>query len=465
MAYSRSRHRRMFLPRPFVAFLLVASFGILFAGCGNTPTDIPQSDSFTFTMKDLEKVKELVGNGTGAFIPRLEVAPAEEGSGGPPIIDVGAIGRFNAIRSGGETGEDLFRVNNDFLNIRSEPKVTAPQIGRLENGDTVKLKEFVNAAWAQIEFAGGDGFVVSRYISKLVSEQQLAPERKKYDGLYFVDFGFLNVRKSADSESEKIGELSGQSFVRPISKDEVWARIPYGEGDGYVARQYLTPFLPNFLVRQSTFHLPVIQYRLVEEGLMTVMPQHLAALKKEGYTIWTVRDFSNLLLEQEKRDIRLNPKTVILSVSDIAPQQIGALSDILRSSGVKATLFLQTKHLGDGAIDQKNIATLLANGHDLQSAGHTGDDLRSLTNAQVELELSQSKKLLEQATKQKVIAVAYPLGGVNDRIARKAADVGYLLGLSSASDKSFERTQLLRLPSVVVKVSTSAEDLLTQIAP
>lgn len=463
MAYYRS-HRRSSAPRPFVAFLLVASFGILFAGCGGEkPSEIPQADEFSFTAEDLARVKELVGGGTGAFIPRLELAPEAEGDGGPPVIDVGTISKFDAMRAGMNGEANMFRVTNTFLNVRSAPNVTASQIGRLEQSDSVEVVEFVNAGWAKVLFEDQEGYVASRYISKLVSEVGLVEERKKYDGLYFVDFGFLNVRKEADANSEKIGELAGQSFVRPLTMDEVWARVPFEDGDGYVAVDYLTPFLPNFLVRQANFSLPVVHFRLEGEGILDAMPAHLDALKQGGYTLWTMQDFYSLLLQQEERDVRLNPNTVILAVSDVTPENVRELSDTLRLSGVEATIFLEGQHMG-GAIDQKEVITLIANGNDIQSAGHTGDDLRSLTNAQVELELSQSKSLIEQVTKKDVIAISYPLGGVNDRIARKAAEVGYLLGLSAAPDTTFERTQMLRMPSISVRASQTPEDLLSEIA-
>ena len=463
MAYY-STSRRSSSPRPFVGFLLVASFGILFAGCGGTEkTDIPQADDFSFTADDLARVKELAGDGSGAFIPRLELAPEQEGASGPPVIDVGSIDKFNAMRTASDGEQDMFRVTNAFLNVRSEPRVTATQIGRLERSESIQVLEFIDAAWAKVLLNGKEGYVASRYISKLVSETQLAEEKKKYEGMYFVDFGFLNVRKDADANSEKLGELAGQSFVRPLTKDEVWARIPYNDGDGYVAAQYLTQFLPNFLVRQGSFNLPVVHYKISAEGMLDAMPDHIAAMKNGGYTIWTMSDFYQLLLHQEEKDIRLNPNTVILAVSDITNDNVKDLSAILRASGVDATLYLQGQYLS-GGIDQKQLMTLIANGHDLQTAGHTGDDLRSLTNAQVELELSQSKQLLEQITKKKVISVAYPMGGVNDRIARKAGEVGYLLGLSIAPDTHFERTQLLRMPSLVIKASMTSEDLISLVS-
>ncbi|MCA9371125.1 MAG: SH3 domain-containing protein, partial [Candidatus Peregrinibacteria bacterium] len=287
MAYYRSTRRTN--TQPLVVFLLVASFGILFAGCGGTePAEIPQADEFSFTMEDISKVKELASDGTGAFIPRLELAPENEGESTVPVIDVGSIAKFTAIRTGENEEQDLYRVTNAFLNVRSAPNVTASQLGRLEQSDTVEVQEFVDAAWAKVVFEGQDGYVSSRYISKLVSEEQLSKEKKKYEGLYFVDFGFLNVRKEADANSDKIGELPGQSFIRPLTVDDVWARIPFKDGDGYVAVQYLTPFLPNFLVRQSQFALPVVHYRLVSEDIIDHMPQHIAALRENGYTLWTL---------------------------------------------------------------------------------------------------------------------------------------------------------------------------------
>ncbi len=463
MAYYRSTRRKQHTQRPLVAFLLVASFGILFAGCGGEPAEIPQADEFSFTMEDIAKVKQMASDGTGAYIPRLELAPEAEGGDLPPVIDVGSISKFNAIRTGTDGEQDMYRVTNTFLNVRNAPRVTASQIGSLNQSDSVEVLEFVDAAWAKIAYENEEGYVSSRYISKLVSEEKLAKERQKYDGLYFVDFGFLNVRKAADTDSEKIGELPGQSFVRPLTVDQVWARIPFGDGDGYVAVQYLTPFLPNFLVRQSTFNLPVVHFRLANEDILDSMPQHIAALKEAGYELWTMTDFYQLLLEQEERDVRLNSNIVILAVSDVTPENVDEVSDVLRASAADATLFIASKYIGDGAIDRSEVTTLLANGLDIQSAGHTGDDLRSLTNAQVELELSQSRQILEEVTGRSIYAIGYPMGGVNDRVSRKAAEVGYLLGLSAASDTTFDRTQLLRIPSITVNASDSSEDILSEL--
>ena len=110
MAYYRSARRSNTAPRPFVAFLLVASFGILFVGCGGKePAEIPQADEFTFTADDLSRMKDLASNGTGAFIPRLEVDGEEvDTSDEPQVLDIRTIRKFNAIRAATDDSQNTF---------------------------------------------------------------------------------------------------------------------------------------------------------------------------------------------------------------------------------------------------------------------------------------------------------------------------------------------------------------------
>ncbi|MCF7844845.1 MAG: SH3 domain-containing protein [Kiritimatiellales bacterium] len=465
-ALRRRRRSSVNSPRPLVAFLLIASFGILFAGCSPKEEAPPEAEDFTFTADDIAKFKDLSQQAEDGIVT------LDEGGGPPlylegedvgnvPVVDLSMIDKFKAIRSGpAATGDDLFAVTNEFLNVRDAPNVTASATDRLDKGDIITVIEFIDAAWAKIQMPGGrEGFVAQRYISKLTSEAKLAEEKEAYKDLYFVDFGFLNVRKSADTRSDKLGELPGQSFVKVLSKDDVWARIPFEGKEGYVAAEYLTQFLPNFLVRQDEFTLPVVHYRLSQDDILGVMPGHISRLKEEGFNMISLRQFKDLLITQEDRDVRLEPNTVALVVSDVTPDNIDEVSDVLRASNVRATVFIATKYLGLDGITQKKILTLSANGHDVQSGGHTGDDLRSLTNAQVELELKQSRKLMEEYTGKEVFSLAYPLGGVNSRITGKAVDAGYLLGVGTGQERVFARDQLLRIPSFVISSSASADEV------
>lgn len=463
----RSVRRSTVSIRPLVAFLLIASFGILFAGCTTKPQE--PSEEFTFTAEDVSKLMELAGDKEDGINEelddiRLDLPDPEEEE--DLVLDVSMAGTYAAIRSGPhQSGDDVYRVTNEFLNVRAEPRVTSVTVGRLVRGDTVHLQEFVDAAWAKVRMVDQktEGYVAQRYIAKLVSEDRLEAEKVELNGTYFVDFSFLNIRKNPDAESEKIGELPGQALVKPLSMDGVWARIPFEGREGYVATQYLSPFLPNFLVRQDTFHLPVLLYPVDEEGVSGVLAQHIDRFAQEGMRVLTVRDFYDLLLAQEDRDVRLSPRSVIIGITGLNDKNFEEVSDVLRSSRATVTFFIQTDRIGLRGITEKNILTLLANGHDIQSAAHTGDDLRSLTNAQLQLELRQSRQILEAMTKRTVSAVYYPRGGVNSRVAEQATDVGYLLGIGTAPDRMFMRDQLLRMPSFLVKASTSGDDVMSKV--
>jgi peptidoglycan/xylan/chitin deacetylase (PgdA/CDA1 family) len=461
--YRTVRRHSVSSGRSLGAFLLIASFGILFAGCvPSEPEDI--FDDFTFTAEDVARFRELA-NQEEDRLNTEQMVPHLIGSGSNaseiPVLDLSVRQTFDSIRSGpGAVGEDVYRVTNTFLNVRSSPNVTASQVERLKRGDILTVLEFIDAAWAKVQLPNTrEGYVAQRYIARLTSEDRLTEEKSEFEGLYFVDFGFLNVRKDPDAQSEKLGELSGQAFVRPLSMDEVWARIPFGEGEGYVARQYLSPFLPNFLVRQNSFTLPILRYRMVDEGLLGTLAQHVDSLRQAGIRLITLKDFYELLLQQEERDVRLDPHVAVLAIDDISIDTLQDALDVLRASNVKATFFIHTKDIGITGITEKKILTMLANGHDLQAGAHIGDDLRSLTNAQIDLELKQSRQLLEQYTNRDIFAVGYPLGGVNDRVSQKAADAGYLLGIGAAPDREFDRSDFLRMPSFTITPGMSGEDI------
>jgi peptidoglycan/xylan/chitin deacetylase (PgdA/CDA1 family) len=185
----------------------------------------------------------------------------------------------------------------------------------------------------------------------------------------------------------------------------------------------------------------------------------MAALKASGKKIVTLKSLYDLIIAQESRDARVGPDWVVVTIAGVNAQNVKAVSDTLDTANVDVTLFIGTKDVGITGITEKTILNLLANGNDLQSEAHAGDDLRSLTDSQVMLELGQSKKILEDLTKREVYAVSYPMGGVNDRVMKKAGELGYLLGISQSPDKKFTRGQFLRLPSLFVSSTATPDEV------
>lgn len=444
----------MFPCRCRALWLSILLFGspVVLSACRGVQGPEDTEEEFTFTAEDVVRFRELAQkarshtSGTGALgVPYLE--PLET------VLDEDTVHfslneEHEKMRTETDTEAGVYRVTNEFLNVRAEPEVTAAIVKRLVQGDAVTVLDFTDSAWARVKLSDGkEGFVAQRYIARLTTDAKLAEEKKAFEGMYFVDFGFVNVRRSPDQQSEKLGELAGQAIVRPISMDAAWARIPFEGKEGYVARQYLSPFLPNFLVRQDAYTLPILHYDLAEPHALDALLSHAGRLRGEGVTFFTFRDFYTILLRQEKRDVRLPPRGVLLALSGATGENVREVSDALSSAGVHATLFLMTKNVGLTGVTEKMLLTMLANGLDVQSGVHTGEDLRSLTDTQLDAELLQSRRLLADLTKKTIFAVLYPSGSVNERVMQHAAKVGYLLGVGAVPDRAFTRSQFLRLPS------------------
>lgn len=450
-------------------FLLIVSFGILFAGC-RAPEPDASFEEFTFSDDELARVYEETSSlsSTGSVDATAPTFSIQDGTGVTVLSETITVTankekqqQYDALRTVAvDQGGNIYRVNNPFLNVRAEMSVSSVQVARLNQGDIVTVLEIPNAEWVKIRMADGkEGFVSFRYIAKLTTEQKLAEEKKQFEGKYFVDFQFLNMRKDPSAQSEKIGELPGQTIVTPISMNGEWARVSFDGKEGYVSTQYLKPFQPVFLVRQDDYQLPILQYSADDAGSIASIAKHVTALKDAGKRIVTLKSFTDTVLSQESRDARINPGTVVIAVTGVHANNMKAVSDALTAAGVGATLFIQTKDIGIAGITEKTVLNLMANGNELQSGGHTGDDLRSMTDSQVMLELGQSKKLLEDLTRKEVYAITYPKGGVNDRVMTQAAEMGYLFGLSQSPDSRFSRSQFLRLPTLMVSSGMSPDDI------
>ncbi len=469
--YSSSRSRTR-TPSPFVVFLLVASFGILFVGCKG-PEDVNENQDFVFTQENMDEAHQLAENassdamltGTGTS-PYLEGIDTGSGSADTAVLDLSMVNTYKSIRTGqGAASGNSYRVTNEFLNVRDNPATTATSVARLVYGDPVEVLAFTNASWAQVKTAAGQtGYVSVRYIAKMTSDEKLADEKKAFEGQYYVSYGFVNVRKEPNQKSEKVGEIPGQTIVKPTSIADGWAAVSANGVTGYAAASYLAPFKPNFIVRQNQYTLPVLHYQLTkgqEADVMRALTAHVTALKAKGKIFITFAKFHDLLLQQQKQDIKIDTNYVIIAVTGITPENVRTTSDALVAANVDATLFIQSRHIGLSGITQKTLLNLLANGFDIESNTHTGDDLRALTNAQVDLELKQSRKIIEDLTNKKVIAVAYPAGGSNDRVIDLAGQDGYLLGLSTGSNKTFTRDQLLNIPGIDIFPNMTAEEVVT----
>lgn len=432
------------------------------ASCGEKEE---YSDTFTFTADDAAKVSELLDR-----IEENQVVLTDDGSQGSSsslmeeiAIDASDAHQFDRLRSElGSLSENTYRVTNAFLNVRSAASAQSELVTELKKGEYVKVLSFPTPQWAEILLPDGrKGFVSSQYVSRVVSEDQMEEIKKQHEGQYEVNFAFLNVRSEPSPQGLKLGELQSHQIVKPLSISGEWAKIAFEGKDGYVSTTYLRQYVPKLIVRQERFSTPIIRYHGDEEGIAATIVKHIALMKELGKTIITLRDFSDLLRAQEENAVRIPNDRVILLISDVKKETLKDIADSLRASNVRATFFLESASISANDIPPALIAMLVQNGNDVASMSHNGEDLRALTNQQVLRELAQSRQVLEDLTGKEVLSIAYPRGGVNDRIMEQAIQAGYLFGitLTSSVGEGFERSQFLRLPSNIVTSMTSEQTL------
>ncbi len=465
------RRNRASFVAPLVAFLIVASFGILFAGCTPAPSKPAPTASganandLTFTEQDIARFQRLasqgLGTSSGSTATSSSLAPlgtAGSGTQVPPVLDLSMVKQYQALRTSAAVDQgNVYRVTNSFLNVRSTPSVSGKYLGRFNRGDAVTVLEFVNAGWAKVQMQDGKtGYVAITYLGRLTTDDRLSDEKKAYANLYYVHFAHVNVRQKADPKSLKLGEIPNLTFLHPLSIDKGWARISFQGKEAYVSMDYLVAFLPTFIVRQDKFTLPILQFDVSQSDVLKNLPGQVQSLKQAGLTFLRMSDLRQIVIQEGA----LSSHAVVLAIEGVTAENIRQVSDDLNAAGVSATFFIQTKNVGISGITQKTLLTVIANGFDVQSGGHSGEDLRALTDAQVTLEVQESRKLLEDMTAKPVFVIDYPQGGVNDRVAQVASDAGYLFGIGNIPDKQVNRSQFLSMPSYAVTGTMSADDIL-----
>ncbi|HLC75903.1 MAG TPA: SH3 domain-containing protein [Candidatus Peribacterales bacterium] len=444
---------------------------ILLVSCG-APAD--DGDSFTFTAEDAEQVSQILDRieneqDVGIVEEGADVSAQGQGSSSQSapeeevVINVADAHRFDPIRSElSSLEENTYRVTNAFLNVRTSPVVQAGLVESLSKGDLLKVVSFPSAKWAEVLLPDGrHGFVSTAYIAQVVSEDQLETIKKKYEGQYEVNFAFLNVRAEPKPGALKLGELGAHELVKPLSIDGEWAKILFQGKDGFVSSQYLKPYLPKLIVRQERFTIPVLRYRGDETGTSEALVKHLAFLESSGKEVITLREYYELLLRQQESDAMIAGDKVVLLISDVTKETIKDIGDALRASNVTATFFIHSNAVSAEGISPQLVKILVANGNDIGSAGVLGEDLRAMTNQQVLTELAKSRQTLEELTGKEVLSVAYPRGGVNERIVEQAVQAGYLFGvtLTPAIGEGFTRSQFLQLPSNIITSATTEQTL------
>jgi peptidoglycan/xylan/chitin deacetylase (PgdA/CDA1 family) len=218
----------------------------------------------------------------------------------------------------------------------------------------------------------------------------------------------------------------------------------------------------------TNVHIPILVYHHIrqQEGWspatwswkMTVSPEvfekQMQWLADRSYTAVNL-DTLVEIVEGE----RVGPlKPVVITFDDNQLNSYENGLPILERYGHTAVFYLITNRLDQSnVINRERALDLLARGMDVQSHTVTHAGLTSLSVAQVDWQLQESKRVLEELTGRPVRHVAYPLTAHNATVRARAQAAGYVTGTIMDPRPVTDGFDLLKLPRIMMTDTTDLE--------
>ena len=186
------------------------------------------------------------------------------------------------------------------------------------------------------------------------------------------------------------------------------------------------------------FAVPVLMYHRVSELTpkeersplirdLTVSPEdfelQIRFLKEQGFTFLLVREVEQALREGKP----LPEKAVAITLDDGYRDNFTEAFPILKKHGARATVFMVTNNFGrPDRLAWNEAKQMFAADMDFQSHTVSHPDLTTLGAQNLQRELVDSKRILENGLKSPITSLAYPGGAFNPDVVIAVEQAGYL---------------------------------------
>ncbi len=216
--------------------LMILALIFIIAGCGKDPSFTIEDTETATILGEVVNVREKPG-ASYPIITQLkkgETYPVIEEKDDWYEIELksgetGWIAGWLASKKAGKVkpSKGIIAVQN--LNVRSEPSTESNILGKLEEGDKVKVIE-ENNGWSKIPFESGTAWVSSEYIKVAQDKAKREPAN------VMVLHDDSKIRKKPDIESSIVGQAYAGEVYEVIDQKNDWVEVKTSKGKkGYIA--------------------------------------------------------------------------------------------------------------------------------------------------------------------------------------------------------------------------------------
>ncbi|MBP2619815.1 polysaccharide deacetylase family protein [Streptococcus panodentis] len=232
----------------------------------------------------------------------------------------------------------------------------------------------------------------------------------------------------------------------------------------------------SWVKQDQPVQIPILMYHAIHvmdpseaanSGLIVdpaTFESQLQALKEAGYYTLTPEEAYKALTENVLPE---NKKVVWLTFDDSLKDFYTNAFPLLQKYGMKATNNVITGFVQAGREDMltlDEIKEMKDKGMSFEDHTVNHPDLSAAASEQQTTELKDSKDYLDQNLSQSTTTVAYPAGRYSDTTLQIAESLGYKMGLTTNNGLASLSNGLLSLNRVRVNPTTTAQDLLNEIA-
>jgi peptidoglycan/xylan/chitin deacetylase (PgdA/CDA1 family) len=204
----------------------------------------------------------------------------------------------------------------------------------------------------------------------------------------------------------------------------------YHEVDRFINRSHQRYFASNYYLSEINFDLQM-KY-LIQNDISTLF-------------------FHENFNEKMNSKMIGLPRQIVITFDDGYQGNYECAFSILKKYNLKAIFFVVTKWVGKkGMMTWEQLRNMGKYGMSIQSHTHSHKPLQSLSGGQIEKELVESKKLIEDNIQKCVTSISLPHGSINRRIIELSIKTNYKFIFTSEVDYYDARRTGELLPITIV---------------